>query len=199
MSNKSLVAVLLVSVIALSAPAMAAAPGQGTVATDHRLDVQQTDQPMSTSHQPDRPGGAEQAAAPDQFDPNDDFNNSTPVEPGNYTNLSISSGDADVFTFDAAADSVFAAAITFSHAEGNLDMALYGPNRTALASSNSTTDRESITTLLPETGTYYLVVYGFENATARYDLLLTFTPSETGTETANNTTAAGNVRPPVVD
>jgi len=168
MSNKNLVAVLLVSVVALSAPAMAAAPGQGTTATDHRVDGQLTDQPMSTSHQPD---GAEQVAAPDQFEPNDDFNNSTTVEPGTYSNLSIESADVDVYGVSLERGEALSAAIAFSHAEGDLEMALVGPDQeTVVAASESTTDNESVSTVAAQNGTYYLVVYGHGNATGTYDL-----------------------------
>lgn len=128
------------------------------------------------------------SGAGDQFEPNDDLATATVLEPGNYTDLRIDTGDVDVFTVDATAGEVLTASIAFSHAEGDLDMVVFGPNETTLARSQSITDDESITTVIPETGTYTVVVYGYANATGAYDLRVAFSPPSTGTE-ANGSTA----------
>lgn len=95
----------------------------------------------------------------DQFEPNDDFASATPVESGTYPNLSIQPGDIDVYAVDLRAGEPLSAEITFSHAAGDLDMALVDPTtERVLAVSDSTTDDESISYVAPEAGTYYLVV-----------------------------------------
>lgn len=60
------------------------------------------------------------------------------------------------------------ATCTFTHAEGNINLALYSATG-QLAASTGTADEESILYEVPEAGSYYLLVYG-DNATNAYDL-----------------------------
>ncbi|MEM9219158.1 MAG: T9SS type A sorting domain-containing protein [Cyanobacteria bacterium P01_F01_bin.150] len=59
--------------------------------------------------------------------------------------------------------------LTFQHAEGDIDLHVYDQNGRIVTRSESTTDNESIDTVLPDSGTYYLKVdYG--NQGNQYDL-----------------------------
>jgi|GEM_PF-2095019 len=48
----------------------------------------------------------------------------------------------------------------FSHAAGNIDIAVYDPLGALVASSTSITNDESINAVMPAAGTFYIVVYG---------------------------------------
>ena len=58
---------------------------------------------------------------------------------------------------------------TFTHAEGNIDLALYNAAGGLIASTTSTSNDEHINTVVPIEGTYYLRLFG-ANAGNRYDL-----------------------------
>ncbi|NEP61235.1 MAG: S8 family serine peptidase, partial [Symploca sp. SIO2G7] len=61
--------------------------------------------------------------------------------------------------------------LQFNHALGDLDLEVYDAAGNFVTSSNSTTDNESINTLLPGSGTYYLLVDGYPGNTLNtYDL-----------------------------
>jgi len=61
--------------------------------------------------------------------------------------------------------------LQFNHAFGNLDLGVYDASGNLVTSSNSTTDNESINTILSGSGTYYLLVNGFPGNTLNtYDL-----------------------------
>ncbi|MEM9216665.1 MAG: leishmanolysin-related zinc metalloendopeptidase [Cyanobacteria bacterium P01_F01_bin.150] len=81
------------------------------------------------------------------------------------------------------------AQIEFTHAEGDIDLALYDANGTFITSSISTTDNESIDTIVPNPGTYYLRVY-YDDAGNTYDLWW---------DDLFNTTAPPNSLPVAVD
>ncbi len=60
--------------------------------------------------------------------------------------------------------------LQFTHADGDIDLELYDSSGTLLASSDSTTDDESIDYTASSTGSYYLKVYSDSNSGNTYDL-----------------------------
>ncbi|WP_313695069.1 PPC domain-containing protein [Halorarum halobium] len=126
------------------------------------------------------------AGVEDEFEPNDDLPNATAIDPGSYDNLTITTGDVDVFAVEVAQGEMLSSSINFSHERGDLDLFLTDENASVLQVSNSVTDGESISYAPNESGTYYLVVYGFAGATGPYDLSVSVTAAanDTGTETA---------------
>ena len=58
--------------------------------------------------------------------------------------------------------------LQFNHALGDLDLGVYDAAGNLVASSTSSTDNESINTLLPGSGTYYLLVDGYPGDTFNY-------------------------------
>jgi len=112
-----------------------------------------------------------QSAIRDQFEPNDDFENASQIDPGPYTDLGIAENDTDIFAVDLENGTALSASIQFAHADGDLELFLVNPAQDAvLRSSTSETDDENITHLATESGTYYLVVVGYQGATAPYNL-----------------------------
>ncbi|WP_254273099.1 Hvo_1808 family surface protein [Haloarcula marina] len=112
------------------------------------------------------------AAGPDRFEPNDDVRNATRLQPGTYDDLNVTAGDIDVYAVGLTAGESLSASINFSHEEGDLDLFLLGANGTVRQSSTSETDGENVSYVAGETGTYYVVVTGFQNATNDYSLTL---------------------------
>ena len=139
----------------------------------------------------------------DTFEPNDDFSTATPIEPGTYEGLNVSTFDQDVYAVELDAGESVSASINFAHGQGDLELYLVGPNRTVVAASESETNDESVSAVAQQAGTYYLVVRGFQTATNTYDLTVrtgagadggagTATGTPTGTATGTQTgTPAG--------
>ncbi len=109
------------------------------------------------------------AVLADRFEPNDNFATatnlgtvSTRIENG--LNIHVTLND-DYFRFVPAAAGQFTASISFSSAQGDLDMALYNVAQSPLTVSEGSADFETISYPLSAGQTYYLKVYGFEGAT----------------------------------
>jgi len=107
-----------------------------------------------------------------EFEPNNDFANATQIEPGTYTGLETTRDDSlDFYAANLTSGEALSASIQFAHADGDLNFFLVGPNQNeTLQTSISGTDDENITHVATETGTYYLVVAGYQGATAPYNL-----------------------------
>ena len=107
----------------------------------------------------------------DGYEPNDEFDTAASITDGNYTDLQIVDGESDYFAVTLEEGGSIDASIEFDHNTGDLDMALYGPDREELADSTSTSDGESVSaTDVSEGGTYYVEVRGYSGASAPYDL-----------------------------
>jgi hypothetical protein len=113
----------------------------------------------------------------DSFEPNDILGTSSPWapavgEPG-AADLAICPEDVDWFSVAVPAGIAMTAAISFSQAEGDLDLRLYDPTFSItqpIASSLSSTDNESLQ-YTPATGADLLLrVNGFDGASAAYGL-----------------------------
>jgi hypothetical protein len=113
--------------------------------------------------------------SPGEREPNDDFDEATPIQPGTISDLQISEGDIDVYAIQLNRSEVLSASINFTNAQGDLDLFLFNPNQTVRAFSATTNDTETVTTVADETGTYYLVVAGYQGATNSYNLTTTVT------------------------
>jgi hypothetical protein len=112
----------------------------------------------------------------DGFEPNNNAAEASTLG-GSFSadGLTITTGDVDIFRLDVVAGARIAASIAFTHAAGDLDVALYAGSLagTAIAKSDSATDDESIVVENAAAGTYYFVVYGYNGAVNTYDALVT--------------------------
>jgi hypothetical protein len=95
----------------------------------------------------------------DAFEPNGSSPTATPVSNGvDYCDLSICAGDVDWIEFDVG--SSFTAEITFSHADGDLELEIFsGQTANYINGSYSANDDESVT-LNVSPGTYWARIYG---------------------------------------
>ena len=109
----------------------------------------------------------------DALEPNDVLSEATPLEPGSVRDLSIcAGGDLDVFTVEVEAGDVLIVALTFVHAQGDLDVGLYDPTgERLLAQATSTTDDETLVYQQFEAaGAYVVAVAGYQEAANTYQL-----------------------------
>jgi V8-like Glu-specific endopeptidase len=119
---------------------------------------------------PEPPVGA------DAFEPNNsDAAAAGAAMPFDIDDLTITSGDVDVFEVELTAPGTLFVDVLFSHGAGDIDISVHGAGGTAsaaIASGTSANDDErlELTDLSP--GVYFVVVYGYNGATNTYDLSL---------------------------
>jgi hypothetical protein len=96
----------------------------------------------------------------DTYEDNDSRSDATSAGIGaTFPFMHICPSDYDYFSFYTASGSTRTIDITFSHAEGDVDMVLEDSTGTQLTSSASVTDNESIAWSFSTGGTYYIRVY----------------------------------------
>ena len=105
--------------------------------------------------------------ADDVYELNNDAATATPLTPGNYSGLSIcdtqlSPIDADWFKLTLAAGDNIEATISFSHAQGDLDLGLFkeGNYQQFAFYAPGVGDTEKVSYTVTGSGNYYLVVFG---------------------------------------
>jgi hypothetical protein len=107
----------------------------------------------------------------DPYEPNDSLVNATQIPSGSHDDLRICPGDSDWFAFPMLQGQHFQATAHFQHNDGDLDMSLRGPDGiTSVALAISETSNEELSWIAETSGTHYLEISGFSNATNNYDL-----------------------------
>jgi len=109
-------------------------------------------------------GGGNAICTPDPGEPN--LDERRPLIPGTPVSGSIClAGDVDTYTVELAAEDTFAIDVRFAHADGDVDIFLFGPAGSNFEqSSRSFTDDEALFGSAPVTGTYDVVVAGYQEA-----------------------------------
>jgi len=105
---------------------------------------------------PDEPGG--------------DFDTAPPVPEGRHGPFEISGGESHYFAVDLEEGEELTATIHFSHADGDLDLAVHDPNEANRENRISTTDDETVSVSATSAGRYYIRPYGYAGATNEYEL-----------------------------
>lgn len=138
--------------------------GSDVVAVDHgaNFDATQEDAQIQTD-------AGLPACTDDALEENDDASQATQMVPG-VLSAQICPGDEDWFAINVNANQEITALLSFSHAEGDLDMGLYDSQGNELDSSASSSDDEEVTAIAASADTYYIVVIGYDGAMAGYDL-----------------------------
>jgi len=112
------------------------------------------------------------AVAQDQFEPNDDIGTATEVTDGEYTGLTVETGESDFFAVEVAPGEGLNATLRGSTAS-DLDMRMYAPNQSQIGSSTSFSGTEALAVASEQGGTYSVEVYGFGGESGPYSLSLT--------------------------
>ena len=118
--------------------------------------------------------GAPMTCADDGFEPNDSLGEPETLEPGLQEGLVVCPGNADWFAVALNAGDDISVNIGFTHADGDLELALYSPEDTTapLAESRTRTDDEVAGfSDVPVSGLYLIRVFGADpNVTNTYRL-----------------------------
>lgn len=105
---------------------------------------------------------------------NNSFETSSAMERGFSKSVRIKdASDVDFYKADMKAGEVLDFRIFFSHAEGDLDFAVYkkvGSSFALVSKKQSSTNNEAIRLKVKSSQTYYIKVYGYKGATADYDV-----------------------------
>jgi len=127
------------------------------------------------------------ACEPDRFEPNDQLARAAYLNPNIrlYEDMTMCSSATDWYRVPMLRGETIRVAITFENRRGNLDMTLYGIDRsTELSVSRSNGNREEVSYfVVPQTGDYYIRVQGRTPQDRNvYDLELTVSPRQSGTD-----------------
>mgnify|MGYP006279319525 CR=1 FL=1 len=114
-----------------------------------------------------------ESAENDDLEPNDERENATEIDLGEHDDLRVVDGERDYYAVSVDAGERLNVDVEFDDAEGDLDLAVLGPDGDVLTDSDSTTDGESASVITEESGEYYVVVYGYDDATNGYSLSVT--------------------------
>ena len=121
---------------------------------------------------PDRGNGDEDrgdSSGSTTWEPNESVSEAVPLSLPVDVMLELTPGDVDHFAIDLDEPTEVTVRIAFTHATGDLDLALLDEWGESLAISASTGDEERITATLP-TGRSIVRMYGFQGAATDYRL-----------------------------
>ncbi|MCK4658278.1 MAG: trypsin-like peptidase domain-containing protein [Phycisphaerae bacterium] len=113
--------------------------------------------------------------ADDDLEPNDTCESPATVGQGSYPSLIVKSSDEDWYEIAVPASGQLAVDLTFTHANGDVDMKLYDVcGGTEVATSTSSTNDESFTyTNSGAASSFYLHVYLYSDTQNTYDMAIT--------------------------
>ncbi|MAD60669.1 MAG: hypothetical protein CMH49_04020 [Myxococcales bacterium] len=97
----------------------------------------------------------------DSYEDNDVFQEASVLSLGNYSDLTLTSGDDDWYAIEVCEGGTLNVDVLFSHAQGDLNVWLYDSALLYLAGSSSSTDNESMTRTLFSAETLYVKVFSF--------------------------------------
>lgn len=100
----------------------------------------------------------------DALEQNDSAAGALALSPGSQSNLNACAGDDDYYAYNFAQGDDVTVNVTFSDAEGDIDVQLLNAGGTEVALSDSNTDNESIAYTVPSAGPYTLRVYLYGDA-----------------------------------
>ncbi len=106
----------------------------------------------------------------DGLEDNDAAGAATPAEPGDVAGLQVCAGDDDWYVVDVCAGGTLSVGLAFTHADGDLDLALHGDDGAVLARSQGVGDEERVELAAQSARRLWVRVYGFRGAEGAYDL-----------------------------
>jgi hypothetical protein len=135
---------------------------------------------------PPPPDAAADALSPDAGPPCVDISPDAPlgIQPGEVVTGRLCPGRSGWYRLDIPPDQEATAVLTFRHADGDLELALYEPeDRGPSAESTSATDQEQVRApARPEARGVDLRVHGFEDAGGEFQLIARLFSAEEATE-----------------
>jgi hypothetical protein len=101
--------------------------------------------------------------APDAYDPNDSQATAAPIAPGTYDNLTVCTQEDDYFAVQVHAGDTISVSLSFSNAEGDIDLGLLDGTGTLVAISDGTTNTESVSYTAATDDIYAVHVYLYQD------------------------------------
>lgn len=116
-----------------------------------------------------------QSCQGDELEPNDTPAKAVLVGEGEFNDLTVCPGDQDYFRLEIPSGTTLSALVDHSVAQGDLDLFLLGSDgNTVLSQAQTSTDDEVLSSSIPQGGTHYLRVQGFNGSAAGYNLVVTY-------------------------
>ncbi len=97
--------------------------------------------------------------SPDRYEPNESATAATALAPGSQANLSLCPSDQDYYALNLVAGDQLTFSLSFTNAEGDIDLTLANPSGTQVGSSAGTGNSESISFTAAVTGTHHARVH----------------------------------------
>ena len=136
---------------------------------------------------------------PDRFEENDTFIDNTFLGVADFSrenDLTIdAAGDDDWYAIAVNDNAVLTVDIAFDHADGDLNIELFGNNGQPVPGGNSITDNESDSVQGFTGGRYLFRVYGVNGATNEYDMRVYLSPAADRFEPNDQLATATNFGP----
>lgn len=120
---------------------------------------------------------------PDALEDNDSAATASPLSPGNQSNLTVCPQDDDFYGLSLTAGDRLTVNVTFSDAEGDIDVELLNPSGTSVASASSSTDDETFAYTAAASGAHVLRVFLYADAGAQTGNPYALTTQVTGAAT----------------
>jgi len=133
------------------------------------------------------PGGFSSGEDDDAYEDNDTISTARQISPGTINNLRCmdtlltggfyTNSYGDWYKVSAPAGQSLSVTISFTHANGNLDLRVYDPAQTAVGSSTGSGNSEAVSVSPISAGYYCIFVYGYNNAqNQNYSLTVALAP-----------------------
>ena len=178
----------------------------GATATDKRLSIRATSAGVhylrisaaagqSATYELSATSRPAAACDDDTLEPNDTAQAAKVLGLGTRTGLKLCAGNDDWFKIALRAGDGLDISTTFVHAMGDLDLEVYRPDGTTLlGKSDGVMDGESLSfRVVPETGDYFIHVYGYMRAQNSYTLTLAGGTCRNDSLEPNDTLASAKV------
>jgi len=150
------------------------------------------------------PGGSSSGEDDDAYEDNDTIGTARSISTGTISNLrcldTLLSGSnykgswGDWFKVTASSGQSLSVTTTFTHANGDLDLRVFNPSQTEVGSSTGSGNSESVTASPTTAGSYYIFVYGYNNAkNSSYSLTTSLTMSTATISVVASPSSGGTV------
>ena len=111
----------------------------------------------------------------DAQEENDSLSTARPLPPSAVNRLAICAGDDDYVAVDVPAGRTLTVTAEFTHASGDLDLALLSVSGAMVSSSTGTGDSETVSVTAVTAARYVARIYGYRGAENGYSLSITLT------------------------
>jgi hypothetical protein len=114
----------------------------------------------------------------DRFENNDEQDTAYLFGEASANELIVRSDDPDYYMFYLLRTEPFQVSLTYSYADGNIDLWILDEEGTAIEKAETLTDDETISSTAPSDGVYYAYVHLIDATVSYYNLTISYTENE---------------------